>query len=127
MKLRLPDIMAQEHAETRGSDYLDLRTAAWDRVRKGIRDSAHGRRPALLRTPDDAEEWGWAEFMLLAYNAGVDVLRGDWGAEEAIEHLEGRIERTKRVALSTMEFYDDNEDDSRSDDDTRPLTLDLIR
>jgi hypothetical protein len=131
LKDRRPDLAAQESAATRGSDFATFRRQAWDQVRKGIRkaclpDEGRGR-PALLRTPDDVEEWGWAEFDLIAHRNGIKVLHRDWSGPEAMEHLEGRISRLKAESLASMAFYDIDEDDSRGDDDIRPMPMDLIR
>lgn len=125
IKVRRPDIMAYEPSETRGTDFLDFRTQAWERVKKGIRQA--GWRPALLRTPEDVEDWAIAEFDLLCQRNGIKILR-DWGdAEQAIRYLEEQITQAKNHSLSSLSFYDAQEDDSRSTDDERPLRMAFIR
>jgi hypothetical protein len=125
LRVRHPDIMPQEHSETAGSAFANLRDAAFDEVMKGIR--RHGWRPALLRTPDDIEGWALAEFRLLAWDAGIEVLKGDWDPERALAELDRRRESARSTALSSLSFYDSNEDDSKADEDERPLRMDLVR
>jgi hypothetical protein len=131
IKANRPGIMAQEHAETRGSDFAGLRDQAWDRVRKGIRRMGEGDderwRPALVRTGDDLELWGLAEFDLLALQNGVDVLPGDWSGPEALQELRERVSAAKSEALLTLHWLDKNEDDSRGEDEERPLTMTFKR
>lgn len=124
---RRPDVSAQEHAETRGSDYEDLRQAAWVRVREGIRKAAVGWRPALLRTPENVESWALAEFDRLAWQSGIRILRGDWSGAEAMEYLDAAVSREKQSALSALEFMDLDEDDVQSDDEERLVVFHNVR
>jgi hypothetical protein len=125
LKLYRPGLTAQEHAETRGSDFGGLREAAWDRVRKGIRRA--GYRPALLRTPDDVEEWALAELDLLLEENGVRVLRGDWPPTEALKELRERRNIAKAACLATLQFMDLDESDSRGAGEECPGRLAFIR
>jgi hypothetical protein len=127
VKQRRPDIMTSEHSQTRGSDLADFRFVAWENVKQGIRDEGDGWRPALLRSPADVERWALAEFDLLAHEGGIDILRGEWDAQAAIEHLEERIQRRKIKSLASLSFMDFNEDDSRGEGETRPIELDFVR
>jgi hypothetical protein len=123
MKTRLPGITGMEGSESVGTDFADLRGAAWDRVCKAIRNAGtepHHWRPALLKTPDDVEEWALAEFKLLLWSdAGVDVLTGDWDPQQAQEHLEQRVRVEKEQALNSLEWMDADDNDSRDDDEQR--------
>ncbi len=127
LKTRHPGIMAREHSETRGSDFQDLREQAWDKVLKGIRAHKDGWRPALLRTPEDIEEWALAEFKVLAWNAGIKVLKGEWEAENAINHLERKATTLREASLSSLKFMDFDEDDSPSADEVDYHRPDLAR
>ncbi len=131
LKSKRISIAAQEHPETRGSCYDDLRGAAWDVVRKKIRELNTGDnerwRPALVRTGDNLELWALAEFDLLAHENGVRVLRGEWSGPEALEKLEGRIEKAKAHAVAGLDWIDLNENDAREDEEEKPQTMDWIR
>lgn len=123
VKQRHPGIMAMEGSTTRGTDFLDARTVAWDRVLKGIRGAGvepYQWRPALLKTPDDVEEWALAELDLQLHHDGVPVLPGDWQPETAMKELQDRVRVTRELALSSLEWMDANDDDSREDDEIRP-------
>lgn len=126
LKKRWPDIMPGEHEQTRGTEYADLRETAWGKVLKGIRQK--GWRPALVRTGDDLEEWALAEFALIAYrDAGVRLIRRGYEPPEAVEELKAERNTIKLNALSSIVFYDANEDDTKSDDEEQPKEMDLVR
>jgi len=131
LKRNRPDLTAQEHRSTRGSDFADLRAQAWDRVRKGIRRLGEGDRkrwrPALVRTGDDLELWALAEFDLLAHESGVDILQGDWAGPDAVEELRGRVSSRKAEATGSLGWIDLDEDDAISDAEEHPLELDQVR
>jgi len=123
---RHPDLFPQEHAQTAGSRYQALREAAWDNVLKAIR--RHGWRPGLVRTPDDLEGWALAEWRCEAWGQGIEVLKGaDWDGPRGMEHLEGKRSAAALASLAAVDFYDENEDDSKADDEERLLRMDLIR
>lgn len=120
-----PGLPAGEHASTYGSDFWDLRQAAWDRVCQGIRDACPGAklgeawRPAMVRSPGDLEQWALAEFDYIVQKEGIDVLKGVEPLE-AIEHLKLERTETKNAALATLRFMDINEDESMSGDEAAP-------
>lgn len=124
IKRRMPDIMGQEPAESRGTDFADFREQAWDRVKQGIRE--HGWRPALLRTPEDVEEWAEAEFKLICQAGGVQVLRG-WDPERAVAYLQKERERAAEHSCRSLQFLDLDEDDAVSEDEEAPLRMSFIR
>jgi hypothetical protein len=117
VKRRRPDIMPREFSQTRGSDLQDIREAAWDRVLKGIRSHGAGWRPALLRTPEDVEEWALAEFDLLAYEAGLSTIARKMEPIIAVQYLEDRVNRKRNHSLSTLKFMDFDENDFPSSDE----------
>jgi hypothetical protein len=128
IKKRRPGVMRREPSSTRGSDLADLREAAWDEVMKGIRGHKDGWRPALLKTPDDIEQWALAEFDKLAWEAGITtVLRGEWAGIDAIEHLENKISRLANKSLVSLKFMDLSDDDSRADDEIEYQRPDFSR
>lgn len=128
VKQRRPGIMRREPASTRGSDLADLRGAAWDAVMKGIRGHKDGWRPALLKTPEDIEQWALAEFDKVAWEAGIStVLRGEWAGIDAIEHLENRVSRAANSSLSSLKFMDFDDSDSRSEDEIEYQRPDFSR
>lgn len=122
---RHPDIFPEEHEQTAGSRFQVLRESAWDNVCKAIR--RHGWRPGLIRTPDDLESWALAEFRCLAWADGIGVLKGGWDPLEGMNHLEGKRVSAETYSLSSVRFYDRNEDDSKADDEDQRLELDLVR
>lgn len=130
IKRRRPDIMASEPSETRGTDFADLRESAWDQVLKGIREqsTAQGEmRPALIRTPEDIEQWALAEFDLLCQLNGTMILRNWPDQERAVRYLEEKVLARKQHSLLSLKFYDESEDDSRGPHDDAPLRMNLIR
>lgn len=130
IKRRRPDIMAQQPSVSLGDDLEDLREEAWALVRRGIRQVATSRnewRPALLRTPEDVDQWAMAEFDKIAWRNGLRVLRGEWAGEAAMRYLDEEIDLAKTRALSSLTFMDLEEDDSRGTEDTHPARAALRR
>jgi hypothetical protein len=119
-----PDIMPREHAQTRGTEYADLRERAWSRVLTAIR--AQGRRPALVRTGEGFDEWALAEFDLIAYKAGVKAVFKGTDPSEAIRELKEDRNTAKLTALGGM-LYDEGEDDSIGSTDEQPQKFDMGR
>ncbi len=129
LKANRPSITAQEHKETRGTDFTDLREQAWDRVKKGIRalgdGDDHRWRPALVRVPSNLDLWALAEFELMAHKNHVDVLPpGDWSGESGVQYLEEQRNKERAKVLNGgFEWLDLNEDDSRGEGEERRLEL----
>jgi len=126
IKYRRPDIMTLEFSQSRGSDFADFRSAAWDEVLRAIRGHDTGWRPALVRTPEDLEGWALAEFDVLAQSGGISILRG-WDAERAVLHLESIRDERRGAALASLKFLDLDEDDSADEDEEQPARMDFIR
>jgi hypothetical protein len=130
VKRRHPDIMAYEPTETRGTDFADLRDQAWSEVLMGIREqntpSGSAMRPALLRTPEDLDEWAVAEFDLLAQKNGIMILRG-WDPKEATTYLEEQKNKRKNKSLSNLHWYDEDESSSLGQNEESPISMDYIR
>jgi hypothetical protein len=127
IKKRHPNITQREASTTLGSDFADFREVAWDNVMKGIRSHKEGWRPALLKTPENIEQWAIAEFDLIAHKEGTRILRGDWDPQAAIEHLEGRVMAESRKAMDSLEFMDFNDDDGQSSDEIEYVRPDFVR
>jgi len=127
-----PNVTGQEFAATRGTDFDDLREAAWDKIKYAIRRHCTGRalgenwRPALLRTPDDVEEWALAEFDLLSQRNGIAILAGV-DPERALEMLGEERDGLRHASLSSLHFLDIDEDDARDDDEAAPSRPDFVR
>lgn len=131
LKKRRPDIMGQEHAQTLGTDFADLREAAWDKILSAIRthqyDPPYRWRPSLIRTPSDLDNWAMAELDFLLWDNGVDVLHGDWDPQAAAEELRDRIRAAKAHSLSSVRWIDYDEDDSESDEERQRQRPDCTR
>jgi len=131
LKKRRPDIMAQEHAQTLGTDYADLREVAWDKILSAIRmhqyDPPYRWRPSLVRTPSDLDAWAMAELDFLLWDNGVDVLHGDWDPQAAVEELRDRIRAAKAHSLSGIRWIDYDEDDSESNEERQRQRPDCTR
>lgn len=126
LKVRRKNIMGREHASTRGTDYLDLREAAWDKVLKGIRAHDAGWRPALLKSPEDVEEWALAEFDLLLHKSGVQQMK-NVDPIQAAESLKDEIKTAKTNSLGNLQYMDLSDDDSLGTDEERPKRPDFVR
>lgn len=126
VKIRRPDLMPREFSQTRGSDLQDIRDAAWDRVLKGIRANGDGWRPALLRTPEDVEEWALSEFDLMAFEAGLNTIARKMDPVTAINYLKQERNEKRSHSLSMLRFMDFDEDDSPSEDEIDYRRPDLV-
>jgi hypothetical protein len=121
---RWPDICAQEWNEQRGEDFERQRADAWDRVRNGLRQK--GFRPACIVTPEDLFEWGMTELALILQEGGIEVVRG-LDNYQALDYLLQRRNSEKAVALSSISFYDENEDAALGEGESVPLRMNMIR
>lgn len=126
VKQHRPDVMAQEHSETLGSDLEDLRDAAMNAVRRAIRSHDTGWRPALLKTPEDVVAWALLELDKLCQRNGINVVRGVDGIE-ALEYIDNELSSTRRQCLASLQFMDLSDDDSKSADEVKPLRMNLVR
>ena len=132
VKKRRPSIMPRESSQTRGSDYLDLRETAFDIVKKAIRKKGSGQKnsknyaPALLRTPEDIEEWALAELDILLQRDGLQMLPG-WDPQAALEHLEERAMRLRNSSLDSLQWMDLSQSDSPSESEVTPKLPNFMR
>ena len=130
VKKRRPDIMRQEHDSTLGTDYADLREAAWDNILSAIRVHCAGMheegRPALIRTPEDLDSWALAELDALLSDNKVDILGWDDRQAES-EELKNRRNAARQHTLSSIRWMDFDQGDSRQDDEVQPRRADLVR
>lgn len=132
VKRRRPSIMPRESSQTRGSDYLDLRDTAFDIVKKAIRKKGSGQKnsknyaPALIRSPEDLEEWCLAELDILLQRDGLQMLPG-WDPQAALEHLEDRAMRLRNSSLASLQWIDLTQDDAPSSSELTPKVPHLMR
>ena len=124
IKSRWPDISQQEFEEQRGEDYARQRDDAWEIVKRDLR--RQGKRPALLITGEDLEDWAYAVLALYLTEAGVKVLRGP-EAFEALEYWREKVTLEKNDALASLKWHDDDEDEALGAAESEGVRLDFYR
>jgi hypothetical protein len=124
IKMAHPDLAPQEYDEQRGEFYQRQRDYAFDLVMQRIRQ--HGFRPAMITSDEDVFLWCLAEFRLLLEQGGISIVRG-LGKDDAIAKLEEQVNTERSIALSTIQFYDADESESRGEGEKAPVRMDLVR
>lgn len=126
---RWPDIARQEPPEQRGEDFLPQRNAAWDMVKRRIRQmSASDKtqwRPALVVDVSDLFETGMKQLALILHEMGIEVIRTrpvpTW------DELVKRVEEEWMRASRTLSWLDLEDDASLGEGEDQPMVMDFIR
>jgi hypothetical protein len=71
-------------------------------------------------------EWGMTELALILQEGGIEVVRG-LDNYQALDYLLQRRNSEKAVALSSISFYDENEDAALGEGESVPLRMNMIR
>jgi len=124
IKRRWPDLMRQEFEEQQGEDYRRQRGLAWEQIKRELRHL--GKRPALVVSPEDLEDWAYWELALLLQESGTKIMR-NLDQAEALDRIESRIDESKETAIATLSWHDTDQDESSSADETDNRVLDLVR
>lgn len=124
IKARWPDLSLQEYEEQLGEDYKRQRDLAWEQVKRELRQL--GKRPALIVTPEDLEDWSYWHLALRLQESGQKVIRG-LDQADAIKLIETRIDDAKDIATATLSWEDKSEDEVLGEGEDEGYMLDFVR
>lgn len=116
IKKRWPDLSAQEFEEQKGEDYQRQIDLTQEIIAKHLRLA--GRRPQLIVSYEDLEEWAYAEFARILIESGIKIYR-NIDVESALPRIDSKCSMLKREALDNLNWYDADEDESKETSESR--------
>ena len=122
------DLANMEPDEQSGEDFEPQRLAAWNVVRRSLYhhgDTQKQWRPAMIVDPSDLFQYGCSVFTRLCHEQGISVIRTT--PPPTLAELTQAEEVQRMMAFSNISWLDEDDSETKTDNEVKPLIQDLVR